>query len=43
MKLENDEFEMDRRESGLKDRRYKDTEISGKENEKRPRDKEEEA
>lgn len=43
MKLESDEFEMDRRESGLKDRRYKDMESSGKENEKRPRDKEEEA
>lgn len=43
MKLESDEFEMDRRERGLKDRRYEDMERSGKEDEKRQRDKEEEA
>lgn len=43
MKLESDEFEMDRKERGLKDRHCVDMERSGKWNEKRQRDKEEEA
>lgn len=42
MKLESDEFEMDRWERSWRDGRYKEMGRSGNENEKRQRDKEEE-